>query len=188
MIEKILKKRARTFQYGEIMSVNSAEGKVLVQIGDGSIWIETALSLETGDSVIVARNEDSSKFIVQYSRKALPSQGALLLLGIILAMVLLFTPPVSAQRYFVATAFDTDGYESAFSNEVEFSGGGRSVTFEWSPNSEPYLAGYRLWCSKVSGGPYVPAGSYIDCSAGDAACCTETLAIESPKNIRLKGD
>lgn len=78
MIEKILKKRARTFQYGQIVAFNSAEGKVLVQIGEGSTWIETALSLEAGDSVIVARNEDSSKFIVQYSRKALPSQGVLL--------------------------------------------------------------------------------------------------------------
>lgn len=81
MIEQILKKRARTFQYGEIEAVNSSEGKVLVVIGnEGSTWIETALSLETGDSVIVARNEDSSKFIVQYTRKALPSRGVLLLI------------------------------------------------------------------------------------------------------------
>jgi len=81
MIEQILKKRARTFQYGEIVAVSSAMGKVLAQIGtEGSTWIETDLNLETGDSVIVARNEDSSKFIVQYSRKALPSQGVLLLL------------------------------------------------------------------------------------------------------------
>jgi len=79
MIEQILKKRAQTFQYGEIVAVSSAMGKVLVQIGsEGSTWIETDLGLEIGDSVIVARNEDSSKFIVQYSRKALPSQGVLL--------------------------------------------------------------------------------------------------------------
>lgn len=80
MIEQILKKRARTFQYGEIVAVNSAEGKVLVQIGEGAIWTETALSLEIGDSVIVAHNEDASKFIIQYTRKALPSQGVLLLI------------------------------------------------------------------------------------------------------------
>jgi len=81
VIEQILKKPARTFQYGEIGAVSSSEGKVLVQIGNqGSTWIETALSLKIGDSVIVARNEDSSKFIVQYSHKALPSQGVLLLI------------------------------------------------------------------------------------------------------------
>ena len=81
MIEQILKKPAQTFQFGEIAAVNSSEGKVLVQIGNqGSTWIGTDLSLKTGDSVIVARNEDSSKFIVQYSHKALPSQGVLLLI------------------------------------------------------------------------------------------------------------
>ena len=81
MIEQILKKPARTFQYGEIGAVNSSEGKVLVQIGnEAATWIETALNLKIGDSVIVARNEDSSKFIVQYSHKALPSQGVLLLI------------------------------------------------------------------------------------------------------------
>ena len=79
MIEQTLKKRARTFQYGEIVAVSSAMGKVLLQIGsEGSTWIETDLNLETGDSVIIARNKDSSKFIVQYSRKARPSQGVLL--------------------------------------------------------------------------------------------------------------
>jgi len=187
VIEKILKKRARTFQYGEIVAVNSAEGKVLVQIGEGSIWTETALSLEIGDSVIVARNEDSSKFIVQYSRKALPSQGVLLLLTIMLA-VILFAAPVAAQRYFVVTAFDVEAYESGYSNEVEVPGGWRSVTFKWTQNSEPDLAGYRMWCSKTSGGPYVPAEYPIACTSNNSACCTQTLAIEDPQNIQLQGE
>lgn len=78
MIEKILKKRASTFQYGTVTALNSAEDRVQVQIGDQSVWIDTDLSLAVGDSVIIARKEDSSKFIVQYSRKALPSQGVLL--------------------------------------------------------------------------------------------------------------
>ena len=100
-------------------------------------------------------------------------------------MVFLFASPVSAQRYFVATAFDTEGLESEYSNEVEFSGGVGAVTFEWSPNSEPDLAGYRLWCSKTSGGPYVQAGDPIACTAADATCCTQTLAVEDPQTIEL---
>ena len=45
------------------------------------IWVQTTLSLEVGDTVIVAENDqDSSRFIVQYSRKALPSKGVLLLI------------------------------------------------------------------------------------------------------------
>jgi len=105
---------------------------------------------------------------------------------IILAM-LIFAGPVAAQRYFVATAFDTEAYESGYSNEVEYSGVARSVTFEWSSNAELDLAGYRLWCSRFSGGPYVPAEYPIACTAGDASCSTQTLAIEDPKNIQLQG-
>jgi len=80
VIEEILKKRARTFKYGEVDAVNSADGKVRVKLGEGSAWIKTGLDLEIGNAVILARNEDSSWFIVQDSRKALPSQGVLLLI------------------------------------------------------------------------------------------------------------
>jgi len=108
--------------------------------------------------------------------------------AIIIFAVLLFSAPVAAHRYFVVTAFDTEAYESEYSNEVEFSGGVGGVTFAWSANTEPDLAGYRLWCSKVPGGSYVQAGNDIPCGAGDAVCSTKTLAIENPKNIQLQGD
>ena len=79
MIEKILKKSARIFRYGEVTAVNSLNEKVQVQIGSRSlIWIKTALSLDIGDAVIVARNNDSSWFVVQDSRKAMPTEGVLL--------------------------------------------------------------------------------------------------------------
>jgi hypothetical protein len=78
MIEKILKKSPRIFRYGEVVAVNSAQEKVQVQIGIKSlIWIKTPLSLEKGEAVIVARNNDSSWFVVQDSRKAMPTEGAL---------------------------------------------------------------------------------------------------------------
>jgi len=57
----------------------SADEKVQAQIGGESlIWIKTSLSLETGDAVIEARNNDSSWFAVQDSLKAMPREGALL--------------------------------------------------------------------------------------------------------------
>lgn len=79
MIEQILKKRARVFRYGEVAVVNSADEKVQVRIGsEGSVWIKTQLSLEVGDAIIVARNNDSSWFVVQVSHKAMPSEKLLL--------------------------------------------------------------------------------------------------------------
>lgn len=102
--------------------------------------------------------------------------------AVIILAILLISAPASAQRYFVVTAFDTEGYESGYSNEVEFSGGVGGVTFEWSPNSEPDLAGYRFWSSKISGGPYVRAGNDIP-----KIYTTITLSIEDPKNIQLQG-
>lgn len=106
---------------------------------------------------------------------------------IIILAILLFAAPAGAQRYFVVTAFDTEGFESGYSNEVEYSGGGRSVTFEWSSNSEPDLAGYRLWSSKIGGGQYVQAGNDVSCGPNNATCCTIKLSIENPKNIQLQG-
>lgn len=103
-------------------------------------------------------------------------------------LIFLISAPVSAQRYFVVTAFDTEGYESGYSNEVDYSGGVGGVTFEWSANSEPDLGGYRFYCSKTSGVSYVQVGSDIMCGAGIAACCTITLEIEDPQNIQLQGE
>jgi hypothetical protein len=78
VIEKILKKDERIFRYGEVAAVNAAEEKVRVRLGsEGSVWIKTQLSLEAGDAIIVARS-GSTWFVVQDSRKAMPSEKQLL--------------------------------------------------------------------------------------------------------------
>ena len=81
MIEGILKKRPGTFAYGTIEAVYETLQQVQVRLQSGMlIRVQTSLSLEVDDTVIVAENDqDKSKFIVQYSRKAVPSQGTLLL-------------------------------------------------------------------------------------------------------------
>jgi len=79
VIEQILKKRERVFRYGEVAAVNSVDEKVQVRIGsEGSVWIKTQLILEVGDAIIVARNNDTSWFVVQDSRKAIPKKEVLL--------------------------------------------------------------------------------------------------------------
>ncbi len=83
MIEGILKKRPNTFFYGTVTAVDEALQQVMVRMrNELAVRIQTSLSgsLHEGDTVIVAENDqDSSKFIVQYSKKAVPLKGTLLL-------------------------------------------------------------------------------------------------------------
>jgi len=79
MIEQLLKKRGETFCYGEVTAVNAVDRKVQVRLGENNVWIVTELDLDIGDTVILARSADSSRFIVQYSRKLLPEEEVLLL-------------------------------------------------------------------------------------------------------------
>lgn len=84
MIEGLLKKQPGTFTYGTVEAVYEALQQVQVRLrSDILIRVQTSLtnSLQAGDTVIVAENDqDKSKFIVQYSRKAVPLQGTLLLI------------------------------------------------------------------------------------------------------------
>jgi hypothetical protein len=77
VIEQILKKRPGTFLYGRVEAVYET-GTVQVLVGKEYVLIKTSLALKVGDTVILARNEDRSMFVVQYSHKALPSKGLLL--------------------------------------------------------------------------------------------------------------
>lgn len=109
--------------------------------------------------------------------------------SIILILIALFIFPGSlfAQRYIVATAHDTEGFQSGWSNEVYWSGGLHGVTLEWSANTEPDLTGYQFWVGYISGGDYMPS-KFKACQPADAGCCTLTVWVEDPKNIELKGD
>ena len=84
MIEGILRKPPDTFFYGAVTAVDEIQGQVQVRLrSDLLVRIQTSLSssLQVDDTVIVAENDqDSSKFIVQYSKKAVPLQGTLLLI------------------------------------------------------------------------------------------------------------
>lgn len=81
MIENVLRKKGAVFSYGTVMDSNQRLQKAQVKLrSDLLIWVRTTLGLTLGDTVIVAKNDkDSSWFIVQYSKKAVPSQGTTLL-------------------------------------------------------------------------------------------------------------
>ena len=82
MIEGILRESAPTFAYGTVNAVDPVQQKAQVRLrSDLLVWIQTSLILSIGDTVILGRNDnDSSRFIVQYSEKLIPSQGMLILI------------------------------------------------------------------------------------------------------------
>ena len=47
-------------------------------------------------------------------------------------------------------------------------GAGMNVTLEWSPNSEPDLAGYNIYRSLTDGGPYSKLGSVVNTTYTDS--------------------
>lgn len=79
MIEKILKKKKDTFLYGEVTTLDTVGKRVQIATGDTNIWINTTMSLSVKDTVILARDENKQKFIIQAAANALPSVNTLLL-------------------------------------------------------------------------------------------------------------
>lgn len=78
----------------------------------------------------------------------------------------LFIPAASAQAatptyYYVVSTVDANGLQSAFSNQVTitFAQGQKTTALTWTvpaiPTGGSAIAGYNVWRSKVSGGPYV---------------------------------
>lgn len=79
MIEQILKKKKGTFLYGEVIAVDTAGQRVQVASGETTIWVNTTLSLAVGDTIILARDENKQKFIVQAAANVRPAVNTLLL-------------------------------------------------------------------------------------------------------------
>lgn len=107
-------------------------------------------------------------------------------------IVLLLWVPARADRWYVATAYDTETppIESGYSNEVEIVGPiTLAITFAWTPNTEPDIGGYHLHVSSVMGGPY----SLIDIDVPHLdACavleCQKTLSLEPITQITIQED
>lgn len=73
-----------------------------------------------------------------------------------LLMVLLIFSTAHAGRWFKATALDTEGFESGFSNVVMLEEFVNSITFAWDPNTEPDIMGYRIWVNCADEYGYMP--------------------------------
>lgn len=84
------------------------------------------------------------------------------------------------QFFYVVTTVDSNGFESAFSNEVTatFAQGQKNVVLTWTAATIPPLgagiAGYNVWRSKVKG------GSYTKISAALVAGVTYTDSFVPP--------
>jgi hypothetical protein len=85
-----------------------------------------------------------------------------ILLGLF-CLALVLTVPVRAQGptyFYVATAVDVNGFESAFSTQATavFNQGQHIASLTWTasvvPTGGAAIAGYNIYRAKVSGGPY----------------------------------
>jgi hypothetical protein len=87
------------------------------------------------------------------------------ILLLILASFGTFASPTRAQAgpvyFYVATTVDANGFESAFSNQVTatFNQGQHNAVLTWTaatvPTGGAAIAGYNMYRSKTTGGPYV---------------------------------
>jgi len=81
MIEQVIKVRAKTFRYGEVVTYDTARKKATIKIGEKTVPVSAPMTLTAGGAVIVAQNDqDNSWVIIEASNKALPSQKTLLAL------------------------------------------------------------------------------------------------------------
>jgi hypothetical protein len=107
-----------------------------------------------------------------------------------LLFLLLFMPSiVLADRWCVLTASDIDNNHSGYSNEVSFVEYSKNVTFEWTPNSEPDIYGYRLHMRISQVEVFTPIE--IDIFHLDhclETVCQWTLKLKPITNIQLKGE
>jgi len=96
-----------------------------------------------------------------------------------------------ADRWFVATALDTEGYESGYSEAVQASGWYTSgITFAWTPNTEPDIDGYKFYVRDAPSFDFMVIDveiPHLDHCVVDLIQneCMKTFSIEDPQNIQL---
>jgi hypothetical protein len=103
-------------------------------------------------------------------------------------LIILTASIVFADRWYAATALDIEGNESGYSNTVQWIGPILiSITFEWTPNSEPDISGYHLFVKDNLDGVWTLIN--IDIYHLDHCLdkCQKTLKINNPI-IQLKGE
>ena len=113
--------------------------------------------------------------------------------------------------YYVVTTFDTSGHESVYSNEdsvfprdsnapakplgLDATGGDAFVSLVWNDNNEPDLAGYNVYRSMVSGGPYsqiaggIEPNSYTNNGLGKGKTYYYVVkAVDTSLNLSMASD
>jgi len=110
----------------------------------------------------------------------------------VLAGVFILTAGTArADRWFVATALDTEGYESGYSNTVQTSGWYTSgITFAWTPNTEPDIDVYKFYVRDVPSFDFmvidveIPRLDHCVVNLIENECM-KTFSIEDPQNIQI---
>ena len=110
----------------------------------------------------------------------------------VLAGALILTAGTArADRWFVATALDTEGYESGYSEAVQASGWYTSgITFGWTPNTEPDIYGYKFYVKDKPSFDFmvidveIPHRDYCAINLIENEC-SKTFSIEDPQNIQI---
>jgi len=104
---------------------------------------------------------------------------------------ILFSGTARADRWFVATALDTEGYESEYSKAVQTSGWYTSgITFGWTPNTEPDIDGYKFYVQDAPSFDFMVIDVEIP-HLGHCVVdliqneCMKTFSIEDPQNIQI---
>jgi len=111
-----------------------------------------------------------------------------------IAVFLILFLAVSARgdRWFAATALDTEGFESGYSETVQavgwFTGG---ITFGWTPNTEPDIYRYQFHVKDAPAAVFMPIEveiKHLDhCKINLIENeCMKTFAIEDPQDIRIE--
>ena len=112
-------------------------------------------------------------------------------LTVLAGVFILMAGTARADRWFVATALDTEGYESGYSEVVQASGWYTSgITFAWTPNTEPDIDVYKFYVRDVPSFDFmvidveIPRLDHCVVNLIENECM-KTFSIEDPQNIQI---